>query len=353
MTDRAEILAWADQVAEDVLFPGALETDSSPLVPPGRLNSLAAVGLYGLFGPAVVGGLDADPATGADVTEILAGGCLTTAFVWAQHHSAVFAVATAASETVSGEWLAPLCRGDRRAGVAFAGLRRPGPPILTARRSAGDWILDGSAPWVTGWGRIDVVHTAARDAEGNVVWLLVDAASSATLEVEPLELAAVNASGTVSVRFRDHAVPAERMSFVETMEAFVERDAAGLWRNGSFALGLARRCSFLMGSDIFDEETAACRKLLRDSTPETVLRARSRAAELAVRAASALVAFGGGKSVLRSEQAQRLAREAMFVLVFGQTPAMRAAQLGRLREISEMATGDIRAMHAGGRGGPD
>ena len=310
-------------------------------MPSDRLEALAAAGLYGLFGPPEAGGLAVDSATGAEVTEILAGGCLSTAFVWAQHHSAVLAIANGASEALRREWLTPLCRGDRRAGVAFAGLRRPGPPILTARRSAEGWVLDGSAPWVTGWGLVEVIHTAARDLGGNVVWLLLDAVSSASMRVERLELAAVNASATVSITFCGHAVPDERLSLLEPMESFIERDAMGLWRNGSFPLGLARRCSVLMDSDIFDAEIAACRKALRESTPQTVIEARSRAAELAIRATSALVASGGGKSVLRSHHAERLAREAMFVLVFGQTPTMRTAQLDRMRQLSEAAAREL------------
>jgi alkylation response protein AidB-like acyl-CoA dehydrogenase len=346
VTDRNEIVSRAQAVAENVLFPGALETDSSRVVPRERLDAIAATGLYGLFGPREAGGLDADPETGAEVTEVLAGACLTSAFVWAQHHSAVFAVASSPSRALRDEWLGRLCRGECRAGVAFAGLRRPGPPILTARPVAGGWVLHGSAPWVTGWGRVEVVHTAARDLEGNVVWLLVDATESSTLAVERLELAAVNASATVSLRFEGHSVPAGRLSFSETMEAFVERDRAGLWRNGSFPLGLARRCATLIGSDLYDDELVACRRLLRDRDPETVITARCLAADLAVRASSALVAAGGGRSVLVSEQAQRLAREAMFLLVFGQTPAMRAEQLSRYRQSSAAVAAAIAAGRA-------
>jgi alkylation response protein AidB-like acyl-CoA dehydrogenase len=200
---------------------------------------------------------------------------------------------------------------------------------------------------VTGWGRIDVVHTAARDPDGNVVWLLVDAEASGTLVVEPLELSAVNASSTVSVRFEDHKVPADRLTWIESLEAWTARDIAGLDRNGSFPLGLARRCSSMLGPELFDDEIAACRAALRESTPETVVEARWRAADLAVRAASALVASGGGRSVLAGENAQRLAREAMFLLVFGQTSAIRAAQLRRHREISQSMVRDMRRGRVG------
>jgi alkylation response protein AidB-like acyl-CoA dehydrogenase len=341
MPESTQVVARARETAEKVLFPGALQTDRSRLVPVERLDALADAGLYGLFGPASAGGLEADPVAAAEVTEILAGACLTTAFVWMQHHSAVSTVARAGSEALRRQWLAPLCRGERRAGVAFAGLRRPGPPVLTARQSEGRWILNGSAPWVTGWGRVDVVHAAARDFDGNVVWLLVDAEASPGLEVERLELSAVNASATVSVRFEDHAVGADRVTLIEPMETWMARDAAGLAGNGSFPLGLARRCASLIGSDLFDGEIALCRRLLRDATPETVVEARCRSAELAVRAAAALVATGGGRSVLVSEHAQRLAREAMFLLVFGQTSSIRTAQLRREREASDRIVRDL------------
>ncbi len=337
--DGAEFLAVAGEMAEQVLFPGALATDGSPVVPVERLDALAAAGLYGLFGPRWAGGLDADPLTARLVTEVLAGGCLTTAFVWAQHHGAVVTIADEATVALRDEWLELLCRGDRRAGVAFAGLRRPGPPILTASPSKGLWVLRGSAPWVTGWGRIDVVHTAARDPEGNVIWLLVDAVASRTLRVEPLELAAVNASSTVSVRFDDHVVPSDRVTLVESFASWVDRDTAGLSRNGSFPLGVARRCATLLGTDLFDGEIVACRRALHDSTLETAPAARAWASDLVVRAASALVASGGGKSVLALEHAQRLAREAMFLLVFGQTASIRTAQLARYRQVSEGIVG--------------
>jgi hypothetical protein len=46
-----------------------------------------------------------------------------------------------------------------------------------------------------------------------------------------------------------------------------------------------------------------------------------------MRAASTLVVAGGGRSMLLDHHAQRLAREAMFLLVFGQTAASRREQI--------------------------
>jgi hypothetical protein len=86
---------------------------------------------------------------------------------------------------------------------------------------------------------------------------------------------------------------------------------------------------------MFDEEIAACRRALDESTSETVVVVRAWAADLALRSASALVSSGGGRSLLVSEHAQRLAREAVFLLVFGQTPAIKSAQLRKIEEVSQ------------------
>lgn len=327
-------MARATRLAEDVLFPAALETDRSELVAAGLLDQLAAAGLYGLAGPPEAGGLGADPETFTTVAEVLASGCLTTTFVFMQHHGAVRTIAAFSPAELRREWLEPLCRGERRSGVAFAGLRRPGPPLLVARRTRSGWVLDGTAPWVTGWGRIDVVHVAARDDRGQVVWAMVDAAAGPSLEVEPLPLAAVAASGTVTVRFRDYALPDERVTLVEPFETWRARDAGGLRANGSLALGVARRCCALLGPSRYDAELRACREALDRAGVEELPAARARAARLALRAATLLVITSGGRAVLTSHHAQRLAREAVFLQVFGQTAAIRAEQVA-LEERTE------------------
>ena len=111
----------AQRFADDVLFPAALATDAADLVPRAHLDRLAAEGLYGMAGPHEAGGLGLDLATANAVIEALAGGCLSTTFVWIQHHSGVRAVARSQTPGLREEWLAPMCRGDVRGGIARAG----------------------------------------------------------------------------------------------------------------------------------------------------------------------------------------------------------------------------------------
>jgi alkylation response protein AidB-like acyl-CoA dehydrogenase len=63
------------------------------------------------------------------------------------------------------------------------------------------WRLDGESPWVSGWGRVDVLHTAARADDGSLVWLFVDPAERDGLGTERLNLAALNATATVRATF--------------------------------------------------------------------------------------------------------------------------------------------------------
>ena len=221
-----------------------------------------------------------------------------------------------------------LCSGELRAGLALGGAL-PGPPRLVAREAADGWIFDGASPFVSGWGRIDVVHTAARTDDGRVVWALVEAKEGDTLEVQRLRLVALNATATVRAAYRAHPVPAECVTSVSPFaEGATPPEVLRL--HASFALGVADRCCTLLGSSPLDDELTACRAELDRLNPETIGAARSAAGELALRCSAALLTMRGSASLLFDDHAQRLAREALFVLVYALRPASRDALLGRL-----------------------
>jgi len=327
----ADLVAAARQIADELLFPAALETDASELVPRAHLDAIAEAGLYGIAGPAEAGGSDLGIDAFCEVVAALAGGCLTTAFVWVQHHGVVRAVRDSSNAALREHWLPSLCSGQARAGVVLAGML-PGPPLLRARRMDGGWQLDGTAPWMTGWGCIDVMHVAARDAddEGQLVRLLVDASAGESLRVTPLPMAAVSASGTVRLDFEGHAVAESRLLATETYEGWGQLRAMGLRPNGTLSVGVAERCCRLLGPSGLDDELVERRETLAQATDEAIADARAGVSELAMRAAAALMAAGGSRSILLDRHAQRLAREAMFLLVFGQRPAIREQLLARL-----------------------
>jgi alkylation response protein AidB-like acyl-CoA dehydrogenase len=326
------IVATAERIAEEVLFPAALTTDAADTVPVRLLDALADAGLYGLSGPASAGGLEADFQTVCAVTETLSAACLTTTFVWAQHVGSVVAAAGSANEAISG--LVPsLCSGRRRAGLALGGAL-PGQPRLVARETGGGWHFAGTSPFVSGWQRIDLIHTAARTEDGTLVWALVDARESDTLAVERLELAALNATATVRAHFRDHPVPAERVvSVAPYREGPTPPEVIRI--HAAFALGVAARCCRLLGTTPLDGELVHVRAELDRLDADTIEAGRGAAGELALRAAAALAVATGSESLLASSHAQRLAREALFTLVYALRPGSRTAALERLAGVEE------------------
>lgn len=189
--------------------------------------------------------------------------------------------------------------------------------------------MDGEAPWVSGWSLTDLIHVSARTPEDDVIWLLVDAASPG-LHATPLRLLAVNASSTVTLRFEGVRVDPARQTSRFPWADWPARDAMGLRTNGSLALGVAARCCDLIGPSPLDDELEGCRRALDHADPETMPKARAGAAGFAMRAATALVANQGSRSVVVANHAERLLREAAVLLVFGSRPNIRRALLANL-----------------------
>lgn len=325
----SDLLAEAARIAETMLFPGAVETDRSGKLSADALDAFADAGLYGMAAPAPLGPPDGgDPYAHLDVIETLAGGCLSTTFVWMQHHGTVIALSYQAGDAARERWLDRMVSGELRTTVGFSGLRRPEPPTR-ATRVPGGWRLDGSAPWVSGWGHAQLVYIAAVDDEGTIVWALIDAIEAPTLTAELLPLAALEATQTVKLQFNAHPVAEDRVVVLQSLSDWRARDGTGpaLMANGALTLGVIARCAQLLGASPLDEELARCRAQMRRGDNEAVIAARAWASELASRASMALLATRGGRGLLLANHAQRLCRETMALEVLGQTQAIRAAQL--------------------------
>ncbi len=324
---RTDLVATAAALSEDVLLPSASAVDQLDLVPRERLDALADAGLYGIFVPEQMGGLGADADELTDVVELLASGCLTTTLVWVQHFGLLGSL-LGAPAALRDAWLPEACRGERRGGIAFGGLL-PGPARLTATPDGERWVLRGDAPWVSGWGRIDVLHVAARGPDETIVDVAIDAVEGGGLTATRRRLAAVDASATVQVDLDDLVVGPDRVLGIRPYDPAASL-GTGLRLNGSLALGVARRCCALLGAGPLDAELDARRAALDAADDESMPMARAAASAFALRAASALVVQVGSASVGREQDAQRLLREAMFLLVFGSRKPIKDALLGQI-----------------------
>jgi len=315
------------------LLPDAAAVDAADSVPEAHLRALAGAGLYGAFAPAALGGLGLDERELRLTVEELASGCLATTFVWAQHFRLLGAMLDPGTPAgLRDELLPAVVRGEVRGGVALAGLL-PGPPRLSARPVDGGWLVDGQAPWVSGWGIVDMLVVAARGPADTIVTLLADAKEQPGLTADRQRLAAVNASVTVQLSFAGLFVPGSRFIGQQPYDP-VRAQSEGLRLNGSLALGVGRRCCALLGPSPLDAELGSCRAELDASGTDGMPAARARASEFAVRAAHALAVRRGSRSALAGDDAERLSREAGFLLVFGSRPAIKDHLLRLLAPVA-------------------
>ena len=327
--EAEELLAAARVLADEVLLERALDVDAAGTVPEHNLDLLRDAGFYGLWTPTEVGGCGFGELERLPILEALAGGCLTTAFVWAQHGGgSANAARTPLGSALHEQWARALATGEARSGVAFAHVLRP-EPCLFAERSGDGWLLRGVAPFVTGWGHIDAVLVAAHDAD-RLVWMLIPVTEARALTSRRLRLAAVDSSVTVELHFDGHAVIDDHVVEVIAYDEWHSFYRQGLRTNGALMLGVASRALTLLGPSPLDVEVDAARDALHAADVDDMAECRAQVGYVGIRATSALVSAVGGRAITVAHHAQRLAREALFLLVQGQTADIRAGHLRRL-----------------------
>jgi alkylation response protein AidB-like acyl-CoA dehydrogenase len=230
------------------------------------------------------------------------------------------------------EYLGALMTGRLRAGVAYAGALTQ-PPRLVATRVTGGFHLSGDVPVVYGWDGIDVVLVSASTQDTGTDTVVSGLLDTADLTVDRLDLVAARGTGVVRLRCTDHFLPMDRV----TRQVLRREFTAGHWLvsrvNGALSLGIAGRCVRLLAesdrpdlASAFGGQVAEARARLDAAleSPDDMSAARAAAAELAYRLAGATVAALGSTSILLSHHAQRLAREALFVLVTATRDEIRA-----------------------------
>lgn len=344
--DDDPLVAAARELADGLLAPSAEQVDATT-VPRSHLDALAAAGLLGLAAPRQAGGAAAPPQVVRRVSEVLAGADLATWFVQVQHHNPVRTLAEVGGFDLE---LAELASGRKVAGIAFSQLRRwPDRPV-TAERDGDGWRLDGVSPWYTGWGVNDVALLAGATAAGEVVFGLVPARAGDRLRPSsPMRLAALQASGTVTLRLDGLRVPGSAVVRVQPVGEWAALDrrttvnvnpavfglaAAALRRldeqaarrGEAEAQRLARRLAARLG-EVRAEAYHLVDHLDPDDRTQRRLQVRAEALKVLVEATSGLVVAGAGAAMTLSSPAQRMAREALFLLVQAQTAQARKATL--------------------------
>ncbi|MFP5022806.1 acyl-CoA dehydrogenase family protein [Pseudonocardia phyllosphaerae] len=357
-------VAAAHDVAERVLAPRAAESDDPAVgVRRDALQDVAKAGLLSVTVPARDGGYGADARTDAETVEILAGACGATWFVGTQHRnsqalalggSAALPDGAVRTGPAAETYRTALATASQRGGIAIAHLRRPGPPAVTAEPDGDGWRLRGHSDWCTGWGLTDLVMIGAVAPGERYLFVLVPAGERSGLVAgAPLPLAVMGGTRTVAIDLDGLAVGPEAVLADVDIAPYRALDAARTADVKPAALGLLRRVltelerlghdrdrpdavelALALAHEAAPRRTDAYALLtevpVTERTQERVA-LRGELAALTVRAAQGLVAARSGSAMLSSSPEQRWAREAMFYLVQGQTPPVRAAQLAALR----------------------
>lgn len=319
------------------------------------MDALADSGLLGAALPTV---------TQRELTERLAMADASTWFCWAQHQTPLrtldgtaLGIVQPASASLRDRWLDDLSSGRALAAVAFAHVRREGPPNPIATRVAGGWRFDGTLDWVTSWDIADVVMVMAR-AGGDDSDLLVCAFLPAGrhgvitpgVSVGPtLDLIAMAGTHTRPARLTDVVVPDEDVVLL-SHQRWREADAVRTTDANPAAFGVARgaiaelrEVAHQRGDDaiaaLAGELAEQCREIRAaayaaadgDAVIGERLRWRAASLQLALQAATAVVTARAGSAMQRGRSAERRVREALFLQVQAQTAVTRAASIDRAR----------------------
>nr|WP_199273031.1 acyl-CoA dehydrogenase family protein [Streptomyces broussonetiae] len=334
------LLDRARRLAADLLVPEAERVDQEG-VPASHIEAVKRSGLLGAGAPVAYGGSGAPPGVVRRIAEILAGACCSTWFVQTQHHTPVQILARS-ELPVRERLLGPLSRGELLSGVAYAHLRSyPRIPVRVRREGRG-WRFEGSVPWYTGWGLNDVMLLAGVSDDDEVLFAFTEARGRPGLRAsEPMRLAALTATRTVSLELTGLWLPEEAVALRTRYERWAPADRARTLNAGPAVFGVAEAALSLLDPKTAAPFTARLADVRRRAYAladhpaplERVverLAVRAEAYEVLRTATTAAVVAGGGRSMALTSRAQRLAREALFLLVQGQTAESRAAHLRAL-----------------------
>ncbi|MFJ9243406.1 acyl-CoA dehydrogenase family protein [Streptomyces sp. NPDC101776] len=336
------LITRARRLADDLLTPHAEQVDQEG-VPATHIEAIKQSGLLGVSAPVSYGGSAAPGAVARETAEILAGACCSTWFVQTQHHTPVMTL-TKSELPVRESLLGPLARGELMSGVAYAHLRAyPRVPVRVTRERGG-WRFDGTVPWYTGWGLNDVMLLAGVTDADEALFAFTEAREQPGLRPStPMRLAALTASRTVSLELNDFWLPDDAVALRTPYAEWARIDRPKPTNASPAVFGVAAAALALLDDDTadplrtrLDEVRKAAYALAEHPVPHEHLAERlalrTQAYEVLMTATTAAVVAGGGRSLSLTSRAQRLAREALFLLVQGQTAESRAAHLKALAD---------------------
>ncbi len=350
----SSLLELTEQFLRTTIAPHANVIDHESETLGEALQQLGKRSLLALRVSRQWGGAEVSDSTFCQFQEMLARYSGALAFLQAQHQSAGNLLMRSENESLKAQYLPKMGSGEALVGISFAHLRRQPPPVQ-AIEVAGGYQISGFAPWVTGYKFFQTFLVAAVTADGRAVYGMVPFQTTEQHEGgsircgEPMALAAMTSTATVTVEFREYFLAQEQVVTVTSAAAIHKSDRLNVLQHSFFALGCARAgldilekvaqekpLPFLQSTyDGLNCKLLDCRQSIfaapRDNGRfEQNVQLRARAIDLATRCAQAAVIASGGAANSLYHPAQRVYREALVYSVAGQTTATMEATLQRL-----------------------
>jgi alkylation response protein AidB-like acyl-CoA dehydrogenase len=365
------LLELAQSYLQESVAPLAGEIDRNPEVLRDALKGMGDRTLLALRVPKSWGGAEVSEETYRHFQQLVPRYSGALAFLQTQHQSAAQLLTNSNNESLKRQYLPYMGNGQVKVGVGFSQLRRPGDPLVKAIPVEGGYQLEGKVPWVTGFSFFQDFIVGATLPNGEAAYgvvpftetfLAADSAMDATCIQssitfsEPMQLAAMESTNTVTATLTNWFLPEENVVFIKPADAIHQNDKKNVLHHGFFALGCARagldiveatyqakQLPFIKSAfESLNGELTRCQSAMQALPPECQtweerLQLRAWAIDLAIRCASAAVTVSSGAANYTNHPAQRVYREALVFAVSGQTTAVMEATLARLGSLAPLS----------------
>jgi butyryl-CoA dehydrogenase len=278
----------------------------------------------------------------------LATASLTAVFVLSQHDAAIRRLADSSANPTAARWLAAIGAGRAFVTVGISHLttsRRLGTQPATAIEIKPGFRVDGAVPWVTAAERAQLLVSGAVLADRRKILFALPTDRPGVVIRPPFALAALQASCTTEVLLDGVLIDSADLLAGPAIDVMSQPGAVGTAGLETSALALGQSHAALAAlaaalpaqvelaeplEVLCDNWQALWNGLMANARGEAgaapPAQIRSAANTLALRSTQAYLTVMKGTGFLRTEPAQRWARQALFFLVWScPTPVAHAA----------------------------
>ncbi len=329
----------------------ATHYDMSGEWPARSLEFLTHAGAWSWIVPRTFGGLGLDPASQIMAYEAVAAGCMSCALILTQRDGACEFIADADNDGAKEALLPGLAGHELMASIGISHLttsRQGAKPALTATRDGHAFVLNGYIPWVTAASKCHGIVSAAMVPDGGQIlfWLPLDAEG---VQIDPpMRLMALESTLTAEVHCRGARIAPEHLLRGPVDDALRRRSpvkslvvsATGIGLAGALVRDIRAHASSStdrMAHQLDDalaryeathaRLTAFAEVLGRPDAEVPKTEIRVAVNDLLMRLALMALTIGKGSGFIRQRDTQRLAREALFFLVWSAPDDVRVKTL--------------------------